>query len=125
MFEVNHVSGMIELAANPTTKNGTYREYLNIRFGLKEWAKIRIECYINEEKPITKVFMNGELKATSNSFFISDAASPDGLTQKKQYGQARFFALRAVDATVCFDNLFFDLATNKYTDSTTPSDAGN
>ena len=122
MLEVYHNNGKISLRANPTTKNSSYAEPLNITFDLNQWASIRIEYYVDATQPTTKVFYNDTLTATTHSFFIGDASSPAGMTPKNLYTQARFFALRAVDATVYFDNFFIDSTMDTYNDSTTPLD---
>ena len=122
MLEVYHDNGKISLRANPTTKNSSYAEPLNITFDLNQWASIRIEYYVDSVNPTTKVFYNDTLTATTHSFFIGDASSPAGMTPKNLYTQARFFALRAVDATVYFDNFFIDSTLDTYNDSTTPFD---
>ena len=122
MLEVYHNNGKISLRANPTTKNNSYAESLNITFDLEEWASIRVEYYVDSANPTTKVFYNDTLTATTHSFYIGDASSPAGMSPMNLFSQARFFALRAVDATVYLDNFFFESTMDTYNDSTLPLD---
>ena len=109
--------GNVFLRDNSTTSSIDDTTDLGCHFNYGEWINIRLEYYKNYKNdgtPIIKVFINDTLTCTSTNYY--------GSLDKEYYTQARFMALKAVDATIYIDNALFMCEQAEYTDSIYPTD---
>ena len=107
-------NGNVFIRDNSTTSNIDDTTDLGCHFNYGEWINIRLEYYKDDVQPMTKVFVNDTLTCTSTNYY--------GSLDKQIYSQARFMALKAVDAVIYIDNALFMCEQVSYTDSIYPTD---
>ena len=102
MIDMTCSNGKLQLRDNPTTSHSSDAKDLNFNVNLGEWFHIRVEYYVDPVNPTIKVYKDGTLTKTSHNYFGCKDTNPSPDTRMDT---VRFWAMRASDAVLYFDNV--------------------
>jgi hypothetical protein len=84
---------------------------------LNEWFKIRVEYYAEGKnaKPMTKIFINGELKAVSSNFYGLEKNATAPTVPNKNYDNVKFYVMKGPAMKFYLDNVYATVTDTAYT----------
>lgn len=103
-------NGQIRFIDTSKIAAGKVEKDLGFTAPLDEWFNLRVEYYFGLKLAKVKIFLNGELVATSDNYY-----DPNGtLVPSSYYNRLRFEVFTANNATIYFDNTVLSKSSKKY-----------